>query len=136
MKQYIDFAGRNERLIFIVLPILMTIIFAFFPIVDILGKASVNGVKLVFSGKGFGIGRLFATVALLLPIAALVVQFLAVRLPDKIASRFNIVWTGASLLFVVLMAISLPSGVSLAWGAYIYCLLAVTGIAVDLMLKR
>ncbi len=136
MDELIKIIRKNERLIFIALPILMAVIFALLPIADVFGKATANGFKLIFDGKGLGFGRFCAALALLLPIAAAVLQFVKVNLPAQIETRFNLIWAGASLVFAVLMAIAFPEGISLAWGGYIYCLLAVVGIAFDFLPKR
>lgn len=136
MNQYIDTLRKNERLIFIALPILMAVIFAFFPIADIFGKATANGLKLIFSSKGFGLGRLCAILSLLLPIAAVVLQFVAIQLPAKVAARYNVIWSAVSLFVILLLTVTFPDGVSLAWGGYLYCLLAAVSMAVDILLKR
>lgn len=135
MDDLIKAIRKNERLIFLVLPILMAAIFAFLPIADVFGKSTANGIKIVFDGKGLGFGRFCATLALLLPIAALVLQFVKVNLPAQIETWFNLIWTGASLVSAVLMVIVLPEGISMAWGGYVYCLLAIVGIAIDLNRK-
>lgn len=136
MEDLIKTIRKNERLIFIALPILMAVVFAFLPVVDVLGKATANGIKIIFDGKGLGFGRFCAALALLLPIAAAVLQFVKVDLPAQVKTRFNLIWTGGSFVFAVLMAIAFPQGVSLAWGGYIFCLLAIVGIAIDFKLKR
>lgn len=135
MDDLIKAIRKNERLIFLVLPILMAAIFAFLPIADVFGKSTANGIKIVFDGKGLGFGRFCATLALLLPIAALVLQFVKVNLPAQIETWFNLIWTGASLVSAVLMVIVFPEGISMAWGGYVYCLLAIVGIAIDLNRK-
>lgn len=135
MDDLIKAIRKNERLIFLVLPILMAAIFAFLPIADVFGKSTANGIKIIFDGKGLGFGRFCATLALLLPIAALVLQFVKVNLPAQIETWFNLIWTGASLVSAVLMVIVFPEGISMAWGGYVYCLLAIVGIAIDLNRK-
>lgn len=127
---------KNEKLLFLGIPIVMAVLFAFFPVADIYGKASAIGIKLVFNGNGLGVSRLFAIVALLLPIIALVVQVATIELPEKLKSNFNVIWTVGSLVFIVLMAIAFPRGVTLAWGGYLYCLFAILGIVVNLMQKQ
>lgn len=136
MEELIKTIRKNERLIFLVLSILMAVIFAFLPIADVLGKVTANGCKIIFNGNGLGFGRFCAALALLIPIAAVVLQFVTVKLPAQIETWFNLIWTGASLVFAVLMAIAFPHGVTLAWGGYVYCLLAVAGIAINLIPKR
>lgn len=136
MEEFIKTIRKNERLIFIALSILMAAIFALMPISDVFGKATVNGIKMIFDGTGLGFARLCATLALLLPIAAVVLQFVKVNLPAAAEARFNLIWSGSSLILMVLMAVSLPQGVSLAWGGYVYCLLAIVGIAIDFLPKR
>lgn len=136
MDELLKTIRKNERLIFFVLPILMAVVFAFLPIADVFGKVTANGIKLIFDGKGFGFGRFCATLALLLPIAVVVLQFVKINLPAQIETWYNLIWAGASLVFAVLMAFAFPEGVSLAWGGYLYCLLAIVGIAIDIMPKR
>ncbi len=136
MEDFIKTIRKNERLIILLLPILMAVVFAFFPVADVFGKATANGIKIIFDGKDLGFGRFCATLALLLPIAAVVLQFVKVNMPTQVETWFNPIWAGASLVFAVLMAIAFPQGVSLAWGGYIYCLLAIAGIAIDLLPKR
>lgn len=136
MDNLINTIRKNERLILLVLPILMAAIFAFLPIADVFGKTTANGIKIIFDGKGLGFGRFCATLSLLLPIAAVVLQFVKINLPVQVETWFNLIWAGASLVFAVLMVIAFPQGVSLAWGGYIYCLLAIAGIAIDLLPKR
>ncbi len=135
MDELIKVVRKNGRMILIVLPILMAAIFALLPVADVLGKTTANGLKVIFDGEGLGFGRFCAIMALLLPIAAAVLQFVKVELPAAVESRLNLIWSAASLVFVVMMAIAFPEGVSLAWGAYIYCLLAMAGIAFDFMPK-
>lgn len=136
MEELIKIIRKNERWILLALPILMAVVFAFLPMADVFGKTTANGVKLIFDGNGLGFGRFCATMSLLLPIAAIVLQFVTVALPPQVANRFNLIWAGGSLIFIVLMAIALPAGVSLAWGGYIYCLLAIAGIAIDFLPKQ
>lgn len=136
MEQYISNIKKNERLIFIVLPIVMAVIFAFFPIIDIYGKATANGLQLIFGGKSGGLGKFFAIMPLLLPVVAIVLQFITVELPAKIASCFNVIWTALSLFFILLMAVALPRGVTLAWGGYLYCLFGIAGIVSYFLVKR
>ncbi len=135
MGEFIKTIKKNERLIFIALPILMAVIFAFLPMVDVFDKATGNGIKLIFEGKGLGFARFCATMSLLLPIIAAVLQFVKVELPVSIKNSFNLIWTAASLVFVVLTAIALPDGVTLTWGAYLYILLAIGGIAMNCLPK-
>lgn len=136
MDKLIKTIRENEKIVLLILPIMMALIFAFLPIADVFGKTTANGIKIVFDGKGLGFSRLCATLVLLLPIFAVMLQFVKIKLPAVIESRFNFIWAAASLIFVVLMAIAFPQGVSLTWGGYIYCLLAVAGIGIDLMPKR
>lgn len=136
MDKLLNTIRQNEGIILTVLPILMAVIFAFFPVADVLGKTTANGVKLIFDGKGLGFARLCATIALLVPLAAAVLQFVRTGLPATAASNFSAIWPAASLVFAVLMAIAFPKGVALAWGGYLYCVLAIAGICIRFVPKR
>lgn len=135
MEQNNNSLKANAGTIFLALPILMAVIFAFCPIADVFGKATFNGLKLAFGSKGYGFGSFCAFMSLLLPIAAIIFRFVTVKLPDKIEARFNTIWAAASIIFILLLTVTFPNGISLAWGGYIYILLAIACIVGDYKLK-
>ncbi len=131
MNDFMKQLENNWRTIYIVLPVLMFVFFALCPAFDLLGKTTANGLKIVFDGKGLGLSRLLTVLLVLVPVCGLLLQFFTINALAKFQAKLNLIWTATALALIILLAIALPTGVSFAWGSYLYFLLAAAGVAFE-----
>lgn len=131
MNDILKTLEKNKRTAFIVLAALMFVFFAFCPAVDIAGKATANGMKVIFDGKGLGFSRFLSVLVALAPLCGLVLQFVKISVTDKIRENVNLIWPALSFILIVLLGIALPDAIALAWGSYLYLVLAAAGMAFE-----
>lgn len=117
---------KNKGIIILCLSVLMFIFFAFCPAFDILGKAKASGFELVFDGKGAGFSRILSALMLIVPIVAIVGQFTSL----KLKVNFDTICFLSAFILGFILTVALPSGISFAWGAWCYMILALLGLAV------
>lgn len=132
MNELIAFIEKNKRTVILALAVLMFLFFAFFPVCDVLGKAKLNGFKLIFNGKGIGFSRVIAILMLLAPIVIALGQLNVKVIAEK--SLDAVCFIAGVVLFLV-FALILPEGVSVAAGAYLYLFASVIGVAATYLPK-
>ena len=115
MDEFVMTIKKHKETIVIALAILMFILFGFCPAIDIIGKAKIGGLKLLFEGSGLGFARFLSIFVLLAP------MFVA------LGSTLCFV---AGIVLCLLFALVLPSGANLAWGSWLYMLTGVLGVVV------
>ena len=131
MKELISFIEKNRRMLVGVLAVAVLVVFAFLPAADVVGKAKVSGFELVFKAKGIGFPRIVAILMLLAPLLIVLVDMLGVGTLKKLKGNQTGICFVACFLLALLLALTMPSGVSLAWGSWIYILLSLAGAAVS-----
>ena len=66
MDEFVMTIKKHKETIVIALAILMFILFGFCPAIDIIGKAKIGGLKLLFEGSGLGFARFLSIFVLCL----------------------------------------------------------------------
>lgn len=135
MNEFVSFASKNKSGLNLGLAILMFVFFAFCPVCDILGKAAINGLKLVSDGKGLGFSRFLGFLLLLLPLLHIVAQVVDIKAIRPHKETMMTFCPLVCLVLGLLLAVSLPTGVALAWGAYLYLLVAIVTAVVNYLIK-
>lgn len=130
MNDIIKTIEKNKGLIIVAIAALMFIFFAC-SAVDVAGKAQAGGFKVLFNGKGLGFSRFLSAIILIVPIAIVVGRFVNFNLSGELKEHFNTICFVTGFVACLLMAVVLPQGISLAWGGWLYVLLALAGIAVS-----
>lgn len=130
MNDIIKTIEKNKSLIIIALAVLMFIFFAV-SAVDVAGKAQAGGFKVLFDGSGLGFSRFLSGIILIIPVLIVVNAFFKIDLTGKLKENFNAICFVTGFISCVLMIIALPDYISLAWGAWLYMLLAAAGTAVS-----
>lgn len=131
MNDFIKTLEDNKKVIVLVLAILMFVLFGFCAAIDILGKDTANGFKIIFNGKGMGFSRVLSIVILVIPILLSVNTFGNLTPTDKARENFNAICFGAGIVLVLFMAVILPKYVTLAWGSWMYIFVAIIGLTVS-----
>lgn len=131
MDDIIKSLKTNKLIAILVIACLMFVFFAFCPAVDVAGKAQANGFKVLFDGKGLGFSRFLSAIALVVPIIIVAGNFVNFNLSGNLKEHFNAICFAAGFVACILMAIVLPNPVSLAWGGWLYALLALAGAGVS-----
>lgn len=131
MDEFIKTIEKYRSLIIVGLAALMFIFFALCSAVDVMGKAQANGFKVLFDGSGLGFSRFLSLIIIIVPILIITGNFIDLKLSGKLKENFNAICFGTGFIVCLLMAIVLPSHISLAWGGWLYILLSAAGVAVS-----
>ena len=73
------------------LAILMLIFYGFCPVIDILGKAKANGLKVLFEGSGLGFSRFLSLLILLAPLLVVVGKPISTKLTGMLKDNLCII---------------------------------------------
>jgi hypothetical protein len=73
------------------LAILMLIFYGFCPVIDILGKAKANGLKVLFEGSGLGFSRFLSLLILLAPLLVVVGKPISAKLTGMLKDNLCII---------------------------------------------
>lgn len=130
MNDIIKIIEKNRSLIIIAIAVLMFIFFAC-SAVDVAGKAQAGGFKVLFDGKGLGFSRFLSFIIMIVPIVVVAGNIVNFNLSGKLKENFNAICFIAGFFACLLMAVVLPQHISLAWGGWLYVLLAAAGAAVS-----
>lgn len=93
------------------LAILMLIFYGFCPVIDILGKAKANGLKVLFEGSGLGFSRFLSLLILLAPLLVIVGKPISAKLTGMLKDNLCIICFLAGIVLCLLFAVVLPNGV-------------------------
>lgn len=115
--------------------VLMFVLVGFCPAVDVAGKAQIGGFKVLFEGRGLGFSRFLSALILIVPILVVAGKFVNFNLPANIKENFDTLCFIAGFILCLIFAMALPNGISLAWGGWLYVILAVFGAAVSCLDK-
>lgn len=124
MDEIIKLVKTYKSQVMLGLGILLLVIWAFCPVIDILGKEEFNGLQTSFGGKGLGFCRFCSFVCLLLPIAYLIISILKFAY----GKSFCDICMVSMFVFSVLFAMAIPKGCSLSYGGSIYIFLTIIGV--------
>lgn len=130
MNDIIKIIEKNKSLIIVAIAVLMFIFFAC-SAVDVAGKAQAGGFKVLFDGKGLGFSRFLSFIIMIVPIVVVAGNIVNFNLSGKLKENFNAICFIAGFFACLLMAVVLPQHISLAWGGWLYVLLAAAGAAVS-----
>lgn len=130
MDEFVMTIKKHKETIVIALAILMFILFGFCPAIDIIGKAKIGGLKLLFEGSGLGFARFLSIFVLLAPMFVALGRSVDLKLTGKLAENFSALCFVAGIVLCLLFALALPSGANLAWGSWLYMLTGVLGVIV------
>lgn len=131
MEEFIKAIEKNKTLVVIGLAALMFVFFGLCSAVDVAGKAQANGLKVLFDGKGLGFSRFLSAIIIIIPILIIIGNFVNLNLSGKLKEHFNAICFAAGFICCLLLVIVLPQHVTLAWGSWLYILLAIAGVAVS-----
>lgn len=131
MNDIIKIIEKNKSTIIVAIAVLMFIFFGCFSAIDVAGKAQAGGLKVLFQGKGLGFSRFLSGIILIVPILIILNTFVNLKLSGKIKEHFNAICFFAGFMFCILLAIALPSQITLAWGSWLYFIFAICGIAIS-----
>lgn len=120
MEELKQIIAKNRMPIFVALSALLFILVAFCPVIDILGKSTANGFKVVFDAKGLGVSRFWCALMIILPIISLVLALL----PRQGKEKLPLIIYGAAFVLSLLFVMCLPQGCSMAFGSILYIILA------------
>lgn len=129
MKELLRLIEANRRICLIAAAALMLVFFAFCPAIDIMGKATATGLKVVFKGSGLGFSRLVSTLMLIVPIVVIVAQFVKIKTPAGMIVTLEDACFIAGIVLFILLVVALPEHTSLALGSYPYFVAAILGLA-------
>lgn len=136
MDELVKTLKQNQKVFFIAVAALMFVFIAFCPIADVMGKYKFSGFDFLFKeGVKFGY-RLLSFLFIIDAIALLVCQLVDLKLNEGLAKNLNTILAGAAVLFFLIFAISLSEGVSVAFGAYLYLLLALVGLVGSILINK
>lgn len=130
MNDVIKTIEKNKSLIIVAIAALMFIFFAC-SAVDVAGKAQAGGFKVLFDGKGLGFSRFLSAIIMIVPIVIVAANIMNFNLSGKLKENFDSICFVIGFAACLLMAIVLPEYISLAWGGWLYILLAVAGTAIS-----
>ncbi len=138
MNEIIKTIEKTKSRIIIAISCLMFIFFGLCSAVDVAGKAHAGGLKVLFDGTGLGFARFLSAIILIIPILIIAGNFVNLNLSGKLKEHFNAICFVAGFVCCLFLAIALPGHITLAWGSWLYILLAVAGGGVSCIehLKR
>lgn len=139
MDELTKMIEKNKGLIVVCIAALMLLFFACCSAVDVYGKAQASGFKILFKGDGLGFARFLSALMIIVPILVIVGNYVDLKLTGKLKELFNTVCFGAAFVLCLLLSVVLPDGLSLAWGSWLYLVLAIAGAVVgyfDMITKK
>ena len=117
---------QNGIIIKVAIALLMFVLAGFCPLVDVMGKATVNGFKVLFDGEGMGFSRFMTFFVICAPIATCF--FAAFK---GIEDRLTLFGFGICFVSVVIFWLVLPELCSLATGGILYLILAIVALVLN-----
>ncbi|MCH5347148.1 MAG: hypothetical protein J1E63_08555 [Muribaculaceae bacterium] len=127
MKEFVE---KNSHLILAVVGALMFVAIAFLPIIDLLGKQQYSGFQFISQANKLNFQVFLVALMMIAPIVLIVKQFVDFGLKAGLKENFEKILLGAAAVLFLLLAVSVPEGVTVITGAYIYFVLALLGLGV------
>lgn len=112
---------KNKRPIMICIAVLMIIFYGLCPALDVLGKDQVNGFKFIAKD-----GNLVSILMIIVPIVIIALNLNK----GKSTDTSNSVCLLIAFILGFVLSVSLPNGVTFAWGSWMYMITIVIGLAV------
>ena len=119
MEELIKIIKQYKEIAIIASAVLMFIFFGFCSVLDVMGKAQMSGLTLLFKGSGLGFYRF-------LVLGKSVKLEFTGKLNDKHYTMCFVV----GIVLCAIFALSLKDRVTLAWGGWLYMVTAAVGVAV------
>lgn len=135
MDDLIKTVEKHRALFVMAIAVLMFVLVGFCSAVDVAGKAQAGGFKVLFEGRGLGFSRFLSALILIVPILVVAGKFVNFNQPANIKENFDTLCFIAGFILCLIFAMALPNGISLAWGGWLYVILAVFGTAVSCLDK-
>ena len=135
MDDLIKTVEKHRALFVMAIAVLMFVLVGFCSAVDAAGKAQAGGFKVLFEGRGLGFSRFLSALILIAPILIVAGKFVNFKLSASIKENFDALCFIAGFILCLIFAMALPNGISLAWGGWLYVILAVFGTAVSCLDK-
>lgn len=110
--------------------VLMFIFFGFCHVIDVMGKAQMSGLTLLFKSSGLSFYRFLTLLILLVPILIVLGKSVKLKFTDKMNENYYTLCFVVGIVLCAIFAISLKDQVTLAWGGWLYMVTAAVGIAV------
>ncbi len=136
MEKLVSIIEKNKRLFLIVVAAAMFVLLAFCPALDIAGKATVNGFKVLFKGSGLGFPRLVMFLMLVVPLIIIICQFFNLKLKETVKDNLELLCFAVAIVLFIIFAISLHTGLSATTGAYLYLVFGIVGFVGCYLTKR
>lgn len=124
---------KNKQIVFLALAALAFIFIAFLPVVDVMGKATLNGFKAVFDGEGLGFSRFLMVLSILAPLAA---GFFAFTKKDAKGDKLVLYSFAGSFVLGLLTMVALPEGCGFTTGGYLYLVVSLAGAAAAFLISQ
>lgn len=131
MDDFKRFFYQYSQAIFIPLAVILFIFAAFCPIMDIFGKETANGLKIIFEGNGLGFCRFAATMMVLFPIGTAILSIIK---PNNNGALAPLVGFALCFISAIAYVMALPDMVTIKWGAGFYMFFSFIGIALNSVL--
>lgn len=110
--------------------VLMFIFFGFCHVIDVMGKAQMSGLTLLFKSSGLSFYRFLTLLILLVPILIVLGKSVKLKFTGKMNENYYTLCFVVGIVLCAIFAISLKDQVTLAWGGWLYMVTAAVGIAV------
>ena len=123
MDEFVMTIKKHKETIVIALAILMFILFGFCPAIDIIGKAKIGGLKLLFEGSGLGFARFLSIFVLLAPMFVALGRSVDLKLTGKLAENFSTLCFVAGIVLCLLFTTF--CGLLFGICCWLCCLLAI-----------
>lgn len=127
MDELVNSFSKNKRTCFIVLAAAMIVVFGVCPAINIFGKATATGFKVLFDAEGLGFPRFLSFLMFVSPLIILIKQFVDFNVKGNLKENLEIICFAVSVFLFIMFAVTLPDGVSATVGAYLYLALSVLG---------
>ena len=129
MEELIKIIKQYKEIAIIASAVLMFIFFGFCSVLDVMGKAQMSGLTLLFKGSGLGFYRFLALLILLVPILIVLGKSVKLEFTGKLNDKHYTMCFVVGIVLCAIFALSLKDRVTLAWGGWLYMVTAAVGIA-------
>ena len=134
MKETLLKIQENKRSIVVVIAVLMLLFFGFGSAVDVYGKVQTSGIKLLFNGK-FNAGNIWMLLIFAAPILVILGEVMGMSIIKSYKGNLSGIWFICGFIILTIFGLAMPSEASLAWGSWLYLILALLGFFVSYMHK-
>lgn len=129
MEEIVKTIEKNKRQFLIVVAAAMFVLLAVCPAIEVVGKATANGLKVLFKGSGLGFPRFIMFLMLADPLIIIIHQFVNLKLKGIVKDNFDLICFAAAIVLFIIFVICLSEGLSATTGAYLYLAFGIAGFA-------